>query len=140
MHISVLYLREYSEIQDTDKLIDIHVVLHEPMTFTIFDSLGQDFYCFVFAVFCVCVLGFFSQHKPILNLFGFQRYKGIYMNTIQYRCGYDKIDNSKSQVNVQLSLSCLLYTSDAADDMQCVDLGGRRIIKKREVGWNGLAA
>ena len=24
----------------------------------------------------------------------------------------------------------LLYTSDAADDMQCVDLGGRRIIKK----------
>ena len=26
---------------------------------------------------------------------------------------------------------CLLYTSDAADDMQCVDLGGRRIIKKR---------
>ena len=22
---------------------------------------------------------------------------------------------------------CLLYTSDAADDMQCVDLGGRRI-------------
>ena len=28
-----------------------------------------------------------------------------------------------------VSLSCLLYTSDAADDMQCVDLGGRRIIK-----------
>ena len=26
--------------------------------------------------------------------------------------------------------TCLLYTSDAADDMQCVDLGGRRIIKK----------
>ena len=29
-----------------------------------------------------------------------------------------------------VSASCLLYTSDAADDMQCVDLGGRRIIKK----------
>ena len=28
------------------------------------------------------------------------------------------------------SFCCLLYTSDAADDMQCVDLGGRRIIKK----------
>ena len=28
---------------------------------------------------------------------------------------------------------CLLYTSDAADDMQCVDLGGRRIIKKGAV-------
>ena len=29
---------------------------------------------------------------------------------------------------------CLLYTSDAADDMQCVDLGGRRIIKKLTSG------
>src|SRR5665213_4108493 len=27
--------------------------------------------------------------------------------------------------------SCLLYTSDAADDLLCVDLGGRRIIKKK---------
>src|SRR5665213_4382201 len=26
-------------------------------------------------------------------------------------------------------ISCLLYTSDAADDLLCVDLGGRRIIK-----------
>ena len=25
---------------------------------------------------------------------------------------------------------CLLYTSDAADEAKCVDLGGRRIIKK----------
>src|SRR5450756_2447796 len=25
-------------------------------------------------------------------------------------------------------LTCLLYTSDAADDLLCVDLGGRRII------------
>ena len=26
---------------------------------------------------------------------------------------------------------CLLYTSDAADELLCVDLGGRRIIKKK---------
>src|SRR5450756_2030369 len=26
---------------------------------------------------------------------------------------------------------CLLYTSDAADDLLCVDLGDRRIIKKK---------
>ena len=26
---------------------------------------------------------------------------------------------------------CLLYTSDAADDLLCVDLGGRRFIKKK---------
>jgi len=29
------------------------------------------------------------------------------------------------------NISCLLYTSDAADDMQCVDLGGRRLHKKK---------
>src|SRR5450756_2455156 len=29
-----------------------------------------------------------------------------------------------------LGVACLLYTSDAADDLLCVDLGGRRIIKK----------
>ena len=35
-----------------------------------------------------------------------------------------------SQQRTLTANSCLLYTSDAADDMQCVDLGGRRIIKK----------
>ena len=30
-----------------------------------------------------------------------------------------------------ISISCLLYTSDAADDASSVDLGGRRIIKKK---------
>src|SRR5665811_455962 len=29
-------------------------------------------------------------------------------------------------------LTCLLYTSDAADDLTRVDLGGRRIIKKKK--------
>ena len=38
------------------------------------------------------------------------------------------------QLNVQhlpIYFSCLLYTSDAADDSLRVDLGGRRIIKKK---------
>ena len=30
--------------------------------------------------------------------------------------------------------SCLLYTSDAADERSSVDLGGRRIIKKKNNG------
>ena len=33
---------------------------------------------------------------------------------------------------------CLLYTSDAADDLLCVDLGGRRIIKKKKKNENKL--
>ena len=32
-----------------------------------------------------------------------------------------------------LAKHCLLYTSDAADDLLCVDLGGRRIIKKTTI-------
>ena len=31
--------------------------------------------------------------------------------------------------------ACLLYTSDAADDLLCVDLGGRRIIKKKKTSF-----
>ena len=32
----------------------------------------------------------------------------------------------------QVAWPCLLYTSDAADDLLCVDLGGRRILKKKK--------
>ena len=31
------------------------------------------------------------------------------------------------------AITCLLYTSDAADERSSVDLGGRRIIKKKTV-------
>ena len=33
--------------------------------------------------------------------------------------------------NTPRTQTCLLYTSDAADDLTRLDLGGRRIIKKR---------
>eukprot|EP00657_Telonema_sp_P-1_P011958 TRINITY_DN784_c0_g1_i1.p1 TRINITY_DN784_c0_g1~~TRINITY_DN784_c0_g1_i1.p1 ORF type:complete len:181 (-),score=14.95 TRINITY_DN784_c0_g1_i1:5-547(-) len=36
------------------------------------------------------------------------------------------------EAEVLMIYSCLLYTSDAADDLLCVDLGGRRIIKKKK--------
>ena len=32
----------------------------------------------------------------------------------------------------RLAVGCLLYTSDAADERSSVDLGGRRIIKKKK--------
>eukprot|EP01016_Furgasonia_blochmanni_P044486 TRINITY_DN617_c0_g1_i7.p2 TRINITY_DN617_c0_g1~~TRINITY_DN617_c0_g1_i7.p2 ORF type:complete len:109 (+),score=22.29 TRINITY_DN617_c0_g1_i7:77-403(+) len=35
-------------------------------------------------------------------------------------------------LELYLLYTCLLYTSDAADDLLCVDLGGRRIIKKKK--------
>src|SRR5428012_8405 len=36
-------------------------------------------------------------------------------------------------------LPCLLYTSDAADDLLCVDLGFRRIIKQNKIKLEGCA-
>ena len=34
--------------------------------------------------------------------------------------------------NLETGYPCLLYTSDAADERSSVDLGGRRIIKKKK--------
>ena len=39
----------------------------------------------------------------------------------------DKVIRGKMDLNI-----CLLYTSDAADERSSVDLGGRRIIKKKK--------
>ena len=41
-----------------------------------------------------------------------------------------QVELNSDQVEFPRSILCLLYTSDAADDLLCVDLGGRRIIKK----------
>ena len=39
--------------------------------------------------------------------------------------------NQLSPTGQTMFTSCLLYTSDAADERSSVDLGGRRIIKKK---------
>ena len=36
------------------------------------------------------------------------------------------------KIKLTLKYTCLLYTSDAADEEDSVDLGGRRIIKKKK--------
>src|SRR5450756_1890649 len=41
-------------------------------------------------------------------------------------------DTEGGNLVVERYSACLLYTSDAADDLLCVDLGGRRIIKKKK--------
>ena len=52
--------------------------------------------------------------------------------------GKDAGRKSEKRMN-GLPLHCLLYTSDAADERSSVDLGGRRIIKKKkttEAAWH----
>ena len=43
---------------------------------------------------------------------------------------FDATTNILGTINL-LQNCCLLYTSDAADERSSVDLGGRRIIKKK---------
>ena len=40
--------------------------------------------------------------------------------------------DSKIEYYLLVNTNCLLYTSDAADERSSVDLGGRRIIKKKK--------
>ena len=42
----------------------------------------------------------------------------------------------KDRSEVRHTTTCLLYTSDAADERSSVDLGGRRIIKKKNITYN----
>ena len=53
----------------------------------------------------------------------------IINSIMESSCFYGEFLNNSFKMQL---LSCLLYTSDAADDLLCVDLGGRRIIKKKK--------
>ena len=46
-------------------------------------------------------------------------------------CGLNVVHRDRWLLE-RLANSCLLYTSDAADERSSVDLGGRRIIKKKK--------
>src|SRR5450756_3250243 len=80
-----------------------------------------------------------SMYLPALNLSSVSIVR--LHSSISLWCHYYRIGplfNNKGIVVIvgnnmerkSMSYYCLLYTSDAADDLLCVDLGGRRIIKK----------
>ena len=54
-------------------------------------------------------------------------------NCRPFRMDLSKYNYIKQSLHKQLTRykNCLLYTSDAADERSSVDLGGRRIIKKK---------
>src|SRR5450756_3100642 len=73
----------------------------------------------------------------LLGLMGGLSYTwGVYIGPLVERFGWttamSALPYSVFMVVFALSMVCLLYTSDAADDLLCVDLGGRRIIKKKK--------
>src|SRR5450756_267627 len=73
----------------------------------------------------------FVAHEMILDCRNFKAEAGITEADIAKRLmdyGFHAPTLS-FPVHGTLMVDCLLYTSDAADDLLCVDLGGRRIIK-----------
>ena len=63
-------------------------------------------------------------------------YAGLVRGATQREVKLEITGNQKDELIKYLDniLSCLLYTSDAADEEDSVDLGGRRIIKKKNKG------
>ena len=91
---------------------------------------------------CLCHLCFFFQAEDGIR--DLVRSRGL--GDVYKRQGQDHNNERRSLEVLQASKlswrdtyvvgcvyydDCLLYTSDAADDLLCVDLGGRRIIKKK---------
>ena len=50
---------------------------------------------------------------------------------IKAQARHGRLIGTRDKLQPQIS-ACLLYTSDAADERSSVDLGGRRIIKKKQ--------
>src|SRR5665648_691094 len=54
-----------------------------------------------------------------------------YSSMFSLLCKNNSHGSPEHNNDIQSIFSCLLYTSDAADEEDSVDLGGRRIIKKK---------
>ena len=63
---------------------------------------------------------------------GIKLFTGMSLCFILTSCNGQVNNGDKQNVIKETIQSCLLYTSDAADERSSVDLGGRRIIKKKK--------
>ncbi len=58
---------------------------------------------------------------------------GSVPNLMQHLANKPWVDKKVKSTSLQPPVGCLLYTSDAADDLIGVDIGGRRLIKKKNI-------
>eukprot|EP00658_Telonema_sp_P-2_P051456 TRINITY_DN39520_c0_g1_i2.p1 TRINITY_DN39520_c0_g1~~TRINITY_DN39520_c0_g1_i2.p1 ORF type:complete len:203 (-),score=18.67 TRINITY_DN39520_c0_g1_i2:47-655(-) len=79
------------------------------------------------------------RELPELSLGGFQAALDLHSNPCWYHFEGRNLDLVVEMVSLARArlgphgkISCLLYTSDAADEEDSVDLGGRRCIKKKK--------
>src|SRR5450756_3135513 len=106
-------------------------ILIDPITVTLFfvssikdvsrvhqRKIARDAALYALAILLVFAIGGYG----ILQLFG------ITLAALRIGGGVLLFLIGIEMVYARVSYTCLLYTSDAADDLLCVDLGGRRII------------
>ena len=77
-----------------------------------------------------------AQKDPNYKLSGNPEFDQLYQRRQDIQDGLKII--AQHQAERELGITCLLYTSDAADERSSVDLGGRRIIKKKKTHSLGV--
>ena len=93
---------------------------------------------------CVCCIVFFFQaedgirdlvrSRGLGDVYKRQSLLLLFSNTLFAQSNWSALLPAQFPTNVSGQIhGCLLYTSDAADERSSVDLGGRRIIKKKKV-------
>ena len=90
----------------------------------------------------MCIVFFFQAEDGIRDLVRSRGLGDVYKRQVYGSIGVDVLVISMAIAAVVVAapifwtiareLGCLLYTSDAADERSSVDLGGRRIIKKKK--------
>ena len=95
--------------------------------------------------FCGYVFVFFQAEDGIRDLVRSRGLGDVYKRQLRSRVTAAPNGETRSfssphlcttsgSILMKTARSCLLYTSDAADERSSVDLGGRRIIKKKKNG------
>ena len=84
---------------------------------------------------------FFQAEDGIRDLVRSRGLGDVYKRQVgDFSVNYSQVQNTKAYLEdnkgilskyIKVGICCLLYTSDAADERSSVDLGGRRIIKKK---------
>ena len=87
-----------------------------------------------------------DEHPEIIIVTGHENYaiNALKMSVVDYllkplnkedlKAAFNRCrERLNSKKELERYRACLLYTSDAADERSSVDLGGRRIIKKKNI-------
>src|SRR5674536_402197 len=91
---------------------------------------GSDNRLFVEAVLWIARTG--SPWRDLPKQFG--KWNSVFVRYRDWgKAGFSSVFSTPLQMSRTWNMPCLLYTSDAADEEDSVDLGGRRIIKKKKI-------